>query len=326
MRFNYQTTCSNNLLKELSGRQKDVINRRFGLAGERETLETIGQSYGITRERVRQIEEDGLSKLREKLDNPVFVNVFKYFEKYLKDQGSLKREDLMLSQLGGEKFKNHVLFLLTLTDRFEKFNETDDLQASWGINKDSLALAQKAILVFASELEEKKRLLSLPSTILSSYIEISKNILKGPEGLYGLREWPEVNPRGVKDKAYIILKREKNPLHFGRISSLVNSSPMFKGSKSANLQTVHNELIKDQRFVLVGRGMYALKEWGYEPGVVRDVISAALAQSKIPLTKEEVVGKVLEQRRVKPTTILLNLQNKKYFVKNTEGKYIIREV
>src|SRR3989338_10383926 len=106
----------------------------------------------------------------------------------------------------------------------------------------------------------------LPSAVLASHIEVSKDILRGPEGLYGLKEWPEINPRGVKDKAYIVLKNKKNPLHFTEIASLVNSSPSLKGFRPANLQTVHNELIKDERFVLVGRGMYALKEWGYQPG------------------------------------------------------------
>jgi len=326
MQFNYQTICHGNLLKDLPGRQKDVIVRRFGLSGkEGETLESIGQGYGITRERVRQIEEDGMAKLREKLDNPVFVSVFKYFEKYLRDCGSLKKEDLLFEQLGGKKFKNHVSFLLTLANKFERFGETENFYASWGINKGSLEFVQKAISTFTSALQKEKRSMPLPSAVLASHIEVSKDILRGPEGLYGLKEWPEINPRGVKDKAYIVLKNKKNPLHFTEIASLVNSSPSLKGFRPANLQTVHNELIKDERFVLVGRGMYALKEWGYQPGIVREVISHVIAQANAPLAKEEIVEKVMGQRMVKANTILLNLQNKNYFVKNSEGKYIIRE-
>ena len=78
---------------------------------------------------------------------------------------------------------------------------------------------------------------------------------------------------------------------------------------------MHNELIKDQRFVLVGRGIYALAEWGYAKGVVRDVIRDLLAKHG-PLTKDEIMDKVLKERYVKENTILVNLQNPKFFKKN----------
>jgi hypothetical protein len=151
---------------------------------------------------------------------------------------------------------------------------------------------------------------------LVSYLEISKNIQRNSEGLFGLREWPEINPRGVKDKAYLVFKKQNKPLHFTQVASLIGQ---------ALPQTVHNELIKDPRFVLVGRGTYALKEWGYEPGRVREVIFKILSKEKKPLTKKEILAKVLKQRLVKETTVLLNLSNKEYFLKNPQGKYQIRE-
>ena len=90
-------------------------------------------------------------------------------------------------------------------------------------------------------------------------------------------------------------------------------------------QTVHNELIKDPRFVLVGRGLYALKEWGYEEGQVKDVILKILKEARKPLPKEEILAGVLKQRMVKENTVLLNLNNKKYFLKTPEGKYISKD-
>jgi hypothetical protein len=42
-----------------------------------------------------------------------------------------------------------------------------------------------------------------------------------------------------------------------------------------------------------------------------------------PLTKEEIVGKVLKERYVKENTILVNLQNPKYFKKDKDGRYNI---
>ncbi len=318
MEFNYQTICHSNLLRGLPGRTEDVLSRRFGLRGEKETLEEIGGSYGVTRERVRQIENDGFGRLAERIEAPEYQKVFSVFVSELKAAGSLMKEDALLAKLGGQKFQNHIFFLLTLGKPFQRLSETPDTYAFWTIDKSAVFAARRAIDSFAAELRKKGELLPLPKTILSSYIDISKKILKDSRGLYGLKEWPEVSPRGVKDKAYIVFKKEKRPLHFTQVADLIGQGTLC--------QTVHNELIKDQRFVLVGRGLYALKEWGYQPGIVRDVISSVLKTSAKPLDKDKILGKVLEQRYVKPNTVLLNLQNKKYFFKTPEGKYTVREV
>jgi len=164
----------------------------------------------------------------------------------------------------------------------------------------------------------------LPAKAPLSHIEISKHILKGSEGSYGLRHWPEINPKSIKDKAYLVFKKEKKPLHFTGVAYCINNLSWLKSSSKANAQTVHNELIKDPRFVLIGRGLYALRDWGYEPGTVRDVISKLFLEEKRALTKAEVVRRVLKKRHVGENTIILNLQNKNYFQKNPQGKYTIR--
>ncbi len=316
MKHDYRTICYNYLLKGLPDRAKEVIARRYGLGGDRETLEAIGASHGITRERVRQIEEETLKKLREKAGVSACRYIFKDYANYLKKNASLKREDLLLSQFGNDKFQNYVYFLLTLGAPFEKMPETEHFHAFWALDKKAFDKARKAVSGFIKDLKKKKKPVNLPSSLPVSYIEISKEIVKGSQGLYGLKKWPEVNPKGVKDKAYIVLRQEEKPLHFTQVASFING---------AIPQTVHNELIKDPRFVLVGRGLYALKEWGYEPGTVRDVIYREIKGSRKPLPKEEVVQKVLSQRKVKPNTVLLNLQNKKYFIKTPDGRYNIRK-
>lgn len=325
MRHNYQIICHNNLLQDLPEKHKEVISRRFGLRaaggeprqgrGEKETLESIGHDFGITRERVRQIEEDGLRRLEDKL--PLCQNVFQDFLSYFKKSGCLKKEDLALEDLGGQKFKNHVFFLLTMGETFQRHCETRDFHTFWSIDRNAFNIAKKSLDDFGNQLKNKKTPMALPREVLPSYIEISKNILKGPQGLYGLKDWPEIHPRGVKDKAYLVVKKEKRPIHFTRVADLIGDGAL--------VQTVHNELIKDGRFVLVGRGLYALKEWGYEEGVVKDVIARAISNAGGELDKDAVVKEVLKQRRVKENTILLNLQNQKYFLKNSEDKYTIRE-
>ncbi len=148
-------------------------------------------------------------------------------------------------------------------------------------------------------------------------MEISKKIQQNKEGLFGLSDWPEINPRTIKDKAYLVLKKNQKPLHFSRITDLIEGGAL--------VQTVHNELIKDPKFILVGRGIYALKEWGYEPGYLKDIILKVLKESQKPLTKQEILSAVFEQRMVKENTVLLNLSNKKYFLRDDKGRYLIRE-
>jgi len=322
MSFNYQK-ISSDLLGNLAPRTKDVISRRFGLeTGGRETLESIGRSYGITRERVRQIETDGLLRLGSKLKQ--HQKVFQYFTDSLKTFGNLKKEEPLLAQLGGQKFSPHVFFLMSLAEQFERFSENQDLHSLWTIDYQSLDSAQKVIADFYSKLKSVNQPLALgeytPSVsigpeALFSYLEVSKLIEQGPEGKFGLRDWPEINPRGVKDKAYLVFKKEKKPLHFTEVANLI--------SPPALVSTVHNELIRDPRFVLVGRGLYALKKWGHKPGTVRDVIVDVLKKAGKPLSKEEILEKVLKQRLVKENTVLLNLSNRKRFSRNHQGKYIL---
>ena len=333
MKFNYQKICSD-ILKELpQQRTRDIISRRFALSipqsgtkaelPKRETLESIGQSYNITRERVRQIEEDGFKKIRNTAKK-ICQKQFQYFSERLKKFGGLKREDLLLADLAGTKSEPQVLFLLHLGEQFKRFPETESFHSFWAINKGAPELARQAINSFSQELKKKNQPLALASFQKDqSYIEISKNISKGPAGLYGFINWPEINPRGIKDRAFLVLKKENKPLHFVQVANFIQQQE--KNKKPSLVKTVHNELIKDERFVLVGRGLYALKDWGYKPGVVKEVITDILKQSVKPLTQEEIVKQVATQRFVQKNTILLNLHDKKYFLRNSEGKYTIRE-
>jgi len=324
MLFNYQKICLN-LLKDLPQRQKEVIFRRFGLKnGQRETLELIGESYGITRERVRQIERDGILNLKPKTEK--YQKIFQHFQKYLKSQGGLKKEEILLKELGGENQKPQVYFLLTLGENLQRFGETEDFYSLWLIDQDSLKRAEEITdslfqrlkkLGKSLTLKELSSFISLKKPVLISYLEISKKIQRNSEGLFGLLDWPEINPRGVKDKAYIVFKKIGKPLHFAEVARLIEGSLV---------QTVHNELIKDPRFVLVGRGIYALEEWGYFPGQVKDVILKILKEEGKPLTKEEILEKVRKQRLVKENTVFLNLSNKKRFLRNSQGKYEVKEI
>jgi DNA-directed RNA polymerase delta subunit len=125
-----------------------------------------------------------------------------------------------------------------------------------------------------------------------------------------------IKTKGVRDYAFLVIRKHGSPIHFREVANQITK--IFK--KKAHVATTHNELIKDPRFVLVGRGLYALSEWGYMSGVVKDVIRKIIEKNG-PLTKDEVISKVMKERYVKENTVAVNLQNPKYFKKDKENRY-----
>jgi DNA-directed RNA polymerase delta subunit len=327
-------------VKSLSPKTRDIFDRRFGVkTGYPETLEAIGKTFGITRERVRQIEEAGFNVIR-KNNSPSLDAIYAEFSDYFKKHGGFKKEENILEELGGKSQKPYVLFLLTLGgDNFSKVCEKKDYHYFWSNLPNAQATVKVSLASLANEMEKvgkpvakkdfhvqvaSKLGLSEPATL--SYLEVSKNIQPNKEGLLGLVSWPEIKPRGVKDKAFLVFKKHGKPLHFTKVAELIDKLEYSVPNKKTYPQTVHNELIKDTRFVLVGRGTYALSEWGYVPGTIKDIIIKVLKDNNAPLHKDEVVDKVLQQRMVAKNTVLMNLNNKKHFDKDSSDKYFLKGV
>jgi len=154
-----------------------------------------------------------------------------------------------------------------------------------------------------------------------SILQAAKAIKQNKFGHWGLDEWREINPKTINDKIYLVLKNNGKAMHFVSITDKINEIGF--DDKKANAATVHNELILDPKYVLVGRGIYSLKEWGYKNGTVADVIEDVLKNSGMALTRDEIINKVLEQRQVKKATIILALMNREKFNK-TNGKYQLK--
>ena len=327
------------LTKGLSQKTKDIFDRRFGVkTGVPETLEAIGQTFGITRERVRQIEEVGFNYVR-KQNKETIDEVYADFEKYFDEKGGFKKEEIVLEELGGKNQKPYVLFLLTLGGQFSRICEKKDFYYFWSTLPEAKTEIKETLNQLVSDMQKigspiskedfyakvaSKNNLSEQATL--SYLEVSKRIQKSKDSKLGLTDWPEIKPRGVRDKAYLVFKKHEKPLHFTNVAKLIDELEYNLPNKKTYPQTVHNELIKDARFVLVGRGTYALSEWGYVPGTIKDIIVKVLSDKNEPLHKDELVEKVLAQRLVAKNTVLMNLNNKKYFDKDLEDKYFLKDV
>ena len=142
-----------------------------------------------------------------------------------------------------------------------------------------------------------------PDDVMTRWLLISKRVGKNPLGEWGRQESPHVRIKNTRDFAYLTLKRHGSPMHFTEVAKGIEK--LF--GRETHPATTHNELIKDSRFVLVGRGLYALKEWGYEPGVVREVIKGIIEREG-PLSREDVIERVKRERYVKDATISVNFR------------------
>lgn len=326
----------------LTAKEKDVIVKRFSLNNEpRQTLERIGQQFSVTRERIRQIEKIALGKLRRTLENTKLSEVARIAKEVLSAHGGLLNEDDLTSEILKQlsinsEIDSHIVKLaLAICPDFVRCEKNGLFRPFWtlkNMNEDELAtvsdltyslLSKKkdivAIPELASEvqtnLQEKGR--SLSKEAIMSLMLVDVRFKKVKEGI-GLMTWRHINPKSIRDKAYIVLKREGKPLHFVEIANKITESTFDK--KMVTTQAVHNELIRDEHFVLVGRGLYGLKEWGYKRGTVADVIEDLL-QKKSPMTKQEIIAGVLKQRHVKKGTISLNLQKNQQFVRVGRAVY-----
>lgn len=346
--ISYQDVCEQ-VLGELQPRARDIVARRFGLgSADPQTLEAIGSSYGITRERVRQVADDAVASAREKIFSapacasrcmPTFRSIATALEK----EGLIKREDLLIDALNARNQERHAIFLLVLAPDFHYHRETRDIHAFWTAREALLDAVPSVIEELVSHLAKEQRVFSpeeLEAAYQSAYqkyaqnacraphmrsaLEISKHIAKGHEGKWGLRSWPQVHPRGIREKAYVVLKKEGKPLHFSQVAKRIEDlqrALAFLKEKPVLPQTVHNELIKDPRFALVGRGMYGLSDWGYREGTVKDVVRSVLGEHAKGLLKNDIVRKVLSQRNAKEATVLLALQDRSLFSKDDQGRY-----
>jgi DNA-directed RNA polymerase delta subunit len=330
---------SKKLLGALQERSKDVIIRRYGLGKDPElmTLDAIGKIYGITRERVRQIENHALNAIRKSKNYSEEKAVFDEIEKLIHKLGGIIVEQDLLDFVSKDaNTQSHMNFLLVVGHPFKKIKEDEDFKHRWLIDETLADKIHNSLKKLYESLKDNE-LVSEPEIIKAflNYIEdvadqykteeiakrwlgLSKKIGKNPLGEWGKSESSNISTKGMRDYAYLVIRKHGSPIHFREVAKAITT--VF--NKKAHVATTHNELIKDPRFVLVGRGLYALTEWGYMNGVVKDVIKKLIEKSG-PMTKADVVEKVMKERYVKENTIIINLQNKKYFKKNKDGKYEI---
>lgn len=322
-------------------REKEIIARRFGLMDRKETLEQIGEYLGITRERVRQLEKAILIRLRLAANGKQIKQLpaaEKTIIRNLTELGRIARMPQLAEKIIGATPTatdvSQVAFIAEVSEALTVIDENDNYYQAAGIAEygdkkltrqkiDEIVKTIKANKkpVTVAELDEKLNY-EHPSHI-EALASISKK-LATLNNKWGLIKWPEVNPKNIKDKIYVVLSTTKQPMHFSEINDKIKNSNFKR--KAVTSQAIHNELIKDSRFVLIGRGIYALEEWGYKKGTVAEIIADVIQKNGEPMFRDDIVREVLKRRRVKETTVLLNLQSRPEFKRTAKSTYSYQPV
>jgi hypothetical protein len=324
----------------LADRALDVIENRFGLTadGKKKTLEEIGKKYHITRERVRQVEEAAINLIKKSDAYKNEQAVFDELRQIVHNLGSIVAEHEFLPFISKDKStQNHINFFLVLADVFKRHREDEHFHTRWSVDDTMTDKVHEALRKLYASLKDEDL---IPETemikkffeqmkdcteecrdaeMAKRWLSISKKIAKNELGEWGKASSPNIRTRGVKDYAFLVMRRHGSPMHFKEVADSISKT----FGKKIHYATCHNELIKDSRFVLVGRGMYALAEWGYKAGIAREVIQDLLKKEGEPLSKDEVIKRVMKERYFKKNTILVNLANPKYFKKNKNGFYTL---
>ncbi len=329
------------LLRLLSPKERMVIERRYNLDHtHKATLEEIGKHFKVTRERIRQIEKSALQKLRRNVFTTPLSSLFTLATEVIIEHGGVMKQDLFYNELirrimnSGSADVDSLSLAFELDPAYVVVGNTIKLHPYIRLQHISDDAITEVCATATRLLEEKSDVspknefvrevfnlhqakANVSPAFIESSLHLDKNIKVLPEG-FGLYSWRHIHPRTLRDKIFFILREARKPMHFVDIANKIIE--MRFDTKHVNLQAVHNELIRCSDFVLIGRGIYALKEWGYQSGTVMDVIESILRQYG-EMEQEEIVKSVLERRQVKRITILLALKNSDTFVRTGRKRY-----
>lgn len=335
-------TLVSELLSRFPERVQEILAARFGMTGQSEaTLEKIGRQHGITRERVRQIVDAAVRSMKRALAVHTEAPLVKKIEMTVAAHHGAVSLTTLLDELGGKlKTERAGLMLLVLSHPGLKLlKKNAERQESIALLNFSPTEWSRVVKAAQAVFQERNEALTLTElhplvvarldqaavapAVLASYLKISQSIASNVFDQFGFAEWSAIHPRGTRERAFLVLKMHGQPLHFRAIAKLIDEQGLSRGGRTTHPQTVHNELIKDKRFVLVGRGTYALAAWGYQRGTVREVIADIIRGQAAPMTREALLQAVMKVRQVKKSTIIINLNS--FFTKVGKNVYTLKE-
>jgi len=298
-------------------REKDVLFSRLGINNNgKESLQSIGNKYHITRERIRQIQNQGIKNLRKaSQDNP---EIFNFINQKIKNLGGIlslpTANELFLNPKNQEKEDQKYLHLLLIANPKTKYYKNTSKTAAYFTHKVKKSKVNDLYKKIEKYFKNKKQGENIKE--LAKILKIDQKTIKEVSLIFnklglkdekiGFSKFKDINPKTAESKIDYIFEKYKKPLHFSQIADLIKKEDLSK--KNPTTPTIHNELIKHtDKYILIGRGTYGLAKWGYKPGTVKELAQDIIKNSIKKLSRDELIKEILKQRQVKRNTIILNL-------------------
>lgn len=346
----------------LEDRTKEIMKLRYGLKDDHfHTLESIGNRFNITRERVRQIEQKTMKRLRRLARRKI---VSEYLEKLVaqfiipfikQSYGIITRDEInvFLSKKYSQKeeiqlsssflskvyFDNRPFFTSFLTVVDDGVYAVDipskilyKQVIEWA--KRRLKIAKKPMALIALSDKILKDNLSYTDKATKYFTErfvkrcllITKDIGRDKTDLFGLWEWDYFHPTRLKDMVKRTLFEVGESAHFTQITLLMNELYPNKGPfKPHNINATLQRF--NEIFVWIKPGVYGLKTWGLKrPPYVIDYLVKLLRQANKPLHIGYLNAEVLQVSNCRESSIQITLEFRDdIFVKYLSGFYGLRD-
>jgi len=315
----YRTGCvlRDILFLNLSDKEIEVIHSRFGLTRKRKTLSTIGSIYGISRERVRQIEERAIKKIYSDFaDNNQIQQIFYKVRLLAKKITPLDAID-NLSNI----YINEGVVRLLLRIEKEDFCifEDDNLIKSFLIQKKERSKIDKLLNKLIECLNYQKSYVPIKEfvdhfNICEEFI-LSIEKLEVNNGSIVIRTNKNIFNISLRDRVKDVLEKYGKPMHIKDISEKSGIKLSRILGRSGQLSGIIN----------VGKSIYALKEWGYIKGTTADIICYYLNNEGIPMHYLKIVRLIKKQKQYKTSTVYAALQNDDRIQNIDNSMYALKE-
>lgn len=327
---------------------KEIIKKRYGLInGERQTLEEIGESYGITRERIRQIQAKALKNMK----HPISVAkkpLLELMEKILFQNGGLlsaEEADIKVPEALGGMIDDgsSVLDLLCDLELIQSCRIGDIVIYSPLFDGVKLDILSEKIIASV-----KKEDLGLDVLSIVKKIELFKKITDDrfdPQSFVFryCRTDPRIEEIGLASaspetifkhytsgyfakKSWVVLmkrvlEQEQMPLHFTEITNKVNDL-MGNSERQVDVRRAHSIMIEDEAFAHSGvNGTYGLTAWGLRKELTPQLIEECMKKAGFPLHWKQIYNYVSKYKNTKPANITTCLETNRLFKKVDTGVY-----
>jgi DNA-directed RNA polymerase specialized sigma24 family protein len=319
------------LLAQVDLRRAEVLRLRYGLEGRPTCkLEEIGRRLGLTRERIRQIEQKAVAKLQHPYRRRLIAPLVAWLEQALCDADGVlsiqAAQATIAAQVGDPTIVSESLIAFVLLfapalvqitclpaialNRLPYGSHIASIPAVCAALKRALheartALTGEELLArVATASDTGARGPVVPGSFVAACLRAHPDIAQNEDGTWKLRR-----------KAYsrlgdiiIVLREHGKPLHFTEIAARVNQR--LPVDRQARPQSIHAQLGADfQIFARVGPGTFGLAEWGLAPE--RDSVETAyriLCETGHPLEIDVLIDRVLERWQIQRGSVRIALR------------------